>query len=252
MPPMPRRVIPVLAALVAGAIAAAPSSALTLLTEENPPFSYTEKGKLSGSAADIVREMATRAGVPVKIEVIPWDKAYVRAQGEREICLFPTARLENRERLFLWVGPIGTNLWAVFGRGDFAPPIRALKDLAPYRIGTMLRDAKADFLRENGVNDLRSVREDEQNPPSLLLPRNNPDHIDLWITNLNSAREVARAAKVTDLKLVFIASEQPLFLACSPQTGKAVVKALGSALETMRADGSFARITTDYEKRFPQ
>jgi polar amino acid transport system substrate-binding protein len=249
---MPRLLIPALVALAAGALAAEPSSALTLLTEENPPFSYTEKGKLQGSAADIVREMASRAGVPVKVEVLPWDKAYMRTQGEREICLFATARLENREKLFVWVGPIATNLWAVFGRGDFAPPIRTLKDLAPYRIGTVLRDSKVEFLRENGVNDLRSAREDAQNPPLLLLPRSHHDHIDLWITNFNSGRDVAKAAKVTDLKLVFIASEQPLFLACSPQTDRAVIGELGKALETMKADGSFARITADYEKRFPQ
>lgn len=230
----------------------APATALTLLTEENPPFNYAEKGKVTGSATDIVREMATRAGVPVKVEILPWDKAYVRAQGERETCLFATARLENRERLFLWVGPIATNLWAVFGKGDFAPQIRTLKDLAPYRIGTVLRDAKTDFLRENGVNELRSVREDALNPPLLFLPRDDQDHIDLWITSLHSGREVARAAKVTDLKLVFIASEQPLFLACSPQTDRKVVKALGDALETMKADGTFARITAEYARRFPQ
>lgn len=252
MTPKPRLLARALVALVAGLFVVVPAAALTLLSEENPPFNYTEKGKLAGSAADIVRDMAIRAGVPVKFEVLPWDTAFVRAQGEREICLFATARLENRERLFLWVGPIAMNLWAVFGKGDFAPSIRTLKDLVPYRIGTVLRDAKAEFLRENGVNDLRSVRDDALNPPLLFLPRDNPDHIDLWITGLYSAREVAKAAKVTDIKLVFIASEQPLFLACSPQTDRKVVKAMADALETMKADGSFKRITAEYEKRFPQ
>ena len=144
--------------------------------------------------------MATRAGVPVTVEVLPWDKAYVRAQGQKDACLFATARLENRERLFLWVGPIATNPWAVFGKPDFALPVRSVKDLAPYTIGTVLRDAKNDFLRENGVNELRAVRDDAQNPPRLLLPREHPEHIDLWITDLHAGREAAKAAKVTGLK----------------------------------------------------
>jgi polar amino acid transport system substrate-binding protein len=237
-----------LAAFVAGA---APAAALTLLTEENPPFNFTENGKLIGSAADIVRGMATRAGTPFKVEVLTWDKAFVRAQADRDTCLFAAARLENQERLFLWIGPIATNMWAVYGRGDFAPTIRTLKDLAPYRIGTVLRDAKADFLRENGINNLRALREDALNPPRLLLARDNPDRIDLWITSLYSARGIAKAAKVTDLKLVFIANEEPLFVACSPQTDKNTVKALADALETMKGDGSFKRITADYERRFP-
>ena len=188
-----------LTALVASVLAAAPAAALTMLTDENPPYNYTDKGKPAGSSTEIVQDMAVRAGLPVKIEVLPWDKAYVRAQGERETCLFSTARLENRERLFLWIGPIGTSLWAVYGKADFAVPIRTLKDLSPYRIGTLARDPKNEFLRENGVTDLRPARDDAQNPARLLLPREHPDHIDLWITELYAGREVAKAAKVTDV-----------------------------------------------------
>jgi polar amino acid transport system substrate-binding protein len=230
---------------------ATPVAALSLLTEENPPFNYTEKGKLEGSATDVVRDMASRARVAAKFDVLPGDKAFVRAQANRDTCVFATPRLENRERLFVWIGPIATNLWAVYGRGDFAPSIRTVKDLSPYRIGTVARDPKAEFLRENGVTDVRAFREDALNPQRLFLARDNPDHIDLWITDLYSGRAIAKAAKVKDIKLVFIAGEQPLFLACSPQTDPNIVKALAEALETMKADGSFKRITAEYERRFP-
>src|SRR5262245_12977020 len=111
------------------AMVAAHACALTLLTEENPPFNYTDKGKLVGSGADVVAEMVKRANLSATTEVLPWDKAYVRAQGARETCLFSTARLENRERQFVWVGPIGTNVWAVFGRSDFAASVKSLDDL---------------------------------------------------------------------------------------------------------------------------
>jgi polar amino acid transport system substrate-binding protein len=239
-----------LTVLVAGALAAAPAIALTLLTEENPPFNYVEKGKLVGAATEIVLDMAMRASVPVKTDVLLWDKAYVRAQGERDTCLYSTARLENRERLFLWIGPIATNLWAIYGKSDFAPMIRSVKDLSLYRIGTVIRDPKTDFLRENAVTDLHPVRDDGMNPSRLFLPRDDPDHIDLWITGLYSGRDIARAAKLPELRLVYVASEQPMFLACNPQTERKIVKALADALETMKADGSFTRITADYEKRY--
>jgi polar amino acid transport system substrate-binding protein len=234
------------------AAAATPAAALALLTEENPPFNYTEKGKLEGEAAEVVRDMVFRAGVPAKFEVLAGDRAFIRAQADRDTCVFATPRLENRERLFAWIGPIATSLWAVYGRADFAPTIRSVKDLAPYRIGAASRDPKGEFLRENGVPDVRALRDDALNPQRLLLPRENPDRIDLWITDLHSGRAVAKAAKVTDIKLVFIAGEQPLFLACSPQTDPKIVKALAEALESMKADGAFKRITAEYEKRFPR
>lgn len=236
--------------LVAAAFAVTPAAALDLLTDENPPFNYTEKGKLVGSATEIVLDMASRAGVPVKTEVLTWDRAYVRAQGEKGACLYSTARLEHRERIFLWVGPIATNLWAVYGKGDFAPPIRSLKDLAPYRIGTVQRDVTNDFLRDNGVSDVRPAREDAQNLSRLQLPHDHPDHIDLWITGFYTGPDLARAAKAPALKLVFIANEQPLYLACNPQMDRKVVKGLADALEAIKADGTQKRITADYEKRF--
>lgn len=228
------------------------AAALAFLADENPPFNYTEKGRLTGVATEIVQELASRAGLAFRFEVLAWDKAYVRAQGQRDTCLFSTARFENRERLFLWVGPVATNPWAVYGKGDFAPPVRSVKDLAPYRIGTVVRDPKVEFLRENGVTEVRQARDDAQNPLRLLLPRENPDYIDLWITDLHAGRELARAARVANLKVVFVAAEQPLFLACNPQTDRKTVKALADALDAMKADGAFQRISADYEKRFPR
>jgi polar amino acid transport system substrate-binding protein len=235
--------------LAAISAVAAPAAALALLTEENPPFSYSENGKIEGSAVEVVREMASRARVQAKFEVLPADKAIVRAQADRDTCVFATPRLENRERLFTWIGPIATSLWAVYGRGDFAPTIRTVKDLAPYRIGALTRDPKGEFLRENGVKDVRTYPDDALNPQRLFLARDNPERIDLWITDLHSGRAVAKAARVTDIKLVFIAGEQPLFLACSPRTEPTTLKALAGALEEMKADGTLKRIAAEQEKR---
>ena len=120
-----RRALPLLALVVLSA----PVAAVTLLTEENPPFNFTEEGRLVGMSSEIVLEAARRANLPVKTEVLPWERAYLRAQAERDTCLFSTARLENRERLFVWVGPIATNLWALFGRAAFSPTIRTLKPM---------------------------------------------------------------------------------------------------------------------------
>ena len=250
----PFRVLTAVAALVAlSAFAFAPRAiALTLLTEENPPFNYTEKGKLVGSGAEIVAEMAQRAKLPAKTEVLPWERAYVRAQAEKETCLFSTARLENRERLFLWVGPIAINVWVVYGPSSFKTPIRSLVDLKPYRIGGVVGDAKPEYLRENGVTNIRALPDDRQNPPRLSLPSDDADHIDLWVAGLYGAKELAKSVNVTDLKPVYTVRELPLYLACSPQTNPATLKALNDALESLKADGTLKRVTTDYERKFAQ
>ena len=119
------RRLPLLLFAAVVACAAGPGRALTLLTEENPPFNYVENGKLTGLVTDLVTDAMKRANVPYTMEVLPWNRAYVRAQSEKDTCLFATARLDNREKLFLWVGPLANNLWAVYGRGDFAGNVLA-------------------------------------------------------------------------------------------------------------------------------
>lgn len=242
-----------LLAFAAFAVAASAASApLTLLTEENPPFNYSEGGKVTGLVTDLVTEAARRANVPVTVEVLPWARAFTRAQAERDTCVFATARLENREKLFAWVGPFASNLWGLYGRGDFAGQVKLMPDLKPYRIGAVTGDAKAEYLRENGITNLRMAAEDRQNPPLLMLPPGDPNRIDLWITGYFGARDVARSAKVGDIKLVFVVREIPLYLACSPQTAPATLRALADAVDKMRTEGVLARTATAYEKKFAQ
>ncbi len=252
--PIRARMRPHALAVVALLTLAAPAAGapLTLLTEENPPFNYSEGGKLTGLVTEVVQEAARRANVPFTLEALPWARAYTRAQAERDTCVFATARLDNREKLFVWIGPLASNLWGMYGRSDWSRPVKRLADLKPLRIGGVASDAKVDYLRENGVTNILLVPDDRQNPPRLFLPADDPKHIDLWVTGYFGAVSVARAAKSSDVKLVFVVRDIPLYLACSPQTAPATVRALSDAVEQMRAEGVLARTAAAYEKKFAQ
>ncbi len=247
---MPRPLLRSLVALAAVvSCAALPARALTLVTEENAPINYTDAGRPAGMSTEVVLEMARRAGIPVQVESLPWDKAFQRGQADRDTCLYSVARLENRENLFAWVGQIGVNRWAVFGKSDFSRRIRALADLRPLKIGGVYADAKVEFLKANAVTNIKEVRRDEQNPPRLFLQPEDPDRIDLWVTGYYAAPRVASVAKAGAVKLVYVLHEEPLWLACSPLTGKDTVRKLTDALVSMRNDGSVKRIFDAYESK---
>lgn len=237
------------AAIALAASLQAGGAPLTLLTEENPPFNYSDHGRLTGIVTELVAEAMARAKVPHTIEVLPWTRAYTRAQAERDTCLFATARLPARERLFAWVGPLASNVWVTVGRGDFAGDVRTLADLVRLRIGGVSNDAKVEYLKENGVTNIRVATEDRQNPPLLFLPPGHPDRIDLWVTGYYGARGVARAAGAPDVKRVLVVREIPLYLACNPQTSREALKALADAVDAMRSDGFIARVAAAYETR---
>ena len=238
------------AGLLAGLlIAAQPALALKLLTEENPPLNYTEGKKLTGMGTEVVQEMGRRAKVKLDFEVMAWNKAYEKAQADKETCLYSTARLPNRENAFKWVGPIAINKWGLFALGGFKQEIKSLNDAKPFRIGGVARDAKTEFLRQNGVTNIVEVEDDRQNPGKLSLNRKEAQKIDLWITSVASAKGIAERAKVPGVKLVYLAREEESYLACSPRTAPATLKALGAALDSMRKDGSYAKIIKAYESR---
>ena len=224
-----------------------PSLALTLLTEENPPLNYTENGKLTGMATEVVAEMAKRAGIKAKTEVMEWKTAYQRAQGDRDTCLYATARLENRERIFAWVGPVAVSRWTLFAKEGFTPRIGSLADARPFRIGGVTYDAKTEYLKQNGVTNIVEVADDKLNPGKLTLDRKAPGRIDLWIANASRAKVVAAQAGVKDIKPVFAVRDDDSYLACSPRTAAATVKALASALESMKKDGTYQKIIGRYD-----
>jgi polar amino acid transport system substrate-binding protein len=223
--------------------------ALKLLTEENPPLNYTESKKLTGMGTDVVREMGKRANMKLEFEVMPWNKAYEKAQADKETCLYSTARLENRENAFKWVGPIAVNKWGLYALDGFKPKIASLKDARPYRIGGVERDAKTEYLKQQGVTNVVEERDNRQNPPKLTLNRKEGQKIDLWITSVADAKRVAAQAKVPGVKLVLQVREQESYLACSPRTSTATLKALQGAVDSMQKDGSYEKIVKGWESR---
>jgi len=230
-------------------VQAAQAQSVTLLTEENPPFNFMQNGKPAGISTDVLNEMVKRAGVKARFEVLPWDVAYRRAQAEKNTCVYSTARIEVRERLFRWIGPIATNKYVLVAKNDFPASIRTAADARKYKIGAVKTDVKAELLRQQAITAIVEFDTEAQIPPKLLLKMDDPQHIDLWVSGLYTYNTVAEKAKVTGLKTVFIAGEQPLFVACSPQVADDAFKKLDDAFQAMRKDGSWSKLVTEGEKR---
>ena len=241
----------ILASIALLALGAAPAAhALQIVTEEYAPFNYTENGKLTGLATEVVTEMGRRAKVPLIFAVMPWPQAYDLAQTKSNTCIYSMSRLENRERLFKWVGLLASNSWGLFAKSGFTDPINSLADARPYRIGGVTNDAKVMWLRDNAVTNIVTANEDKQIPPMLTLDRKKLNAVDLWVTGIYAQKAVAGAAGVTDTKLVYKLRTEPLWLACGPSVESGAVKTLADALDAMKNDGSYKKIADSYEKRF--
>jgi len=91
-----------------------PCAALTLTTEEYPPFKLLDEHTKEpiGITVDKVVELMHRAHEPLTIASYPWALAYQLALQSEDTCVFSTSRTPEREALFTWIGSLAKRDWA--------------------------------------------------------------------------------------------------------------------------------------------
>src|ERR1700761_3947677 len=109
----------ILCLALGGSWAAEQPASIDIVTEEFPPFNYTDKGRLTGYATEVVEAVLAETGVKGNFHVVPWARAMNWAQEKENVLIYSIARNEEREKIFRYVGQItaGQNyFYALKGR----------------------------------------------------------------------------------------------------------------------------------------
>ena len=236
----------VVAMLLAGQLASVyaqpPGLPLYITTENSPPGSMQEGGKIIGSATDKVREALARSAVSYSIDMQPWKRAYTAAVLRPDGCVYSTTRTPEREPLFKWAGPTDEGEWVLLGRADRQYKLRTLEDARGLRIGTYHGDARDDYLRARGYL-VDPAPNDLINPPKLMMNR-----IDLWAAGLRRGSGVLAlngwSGKIVPV-LTF--NRVKLYLACNLAVPDATIAKLNAAFEAMERDGTARRLERKYD-----
>lgn len=116
---------------VSSALPLASHASINLLTEEWPPYNYTERGELTGVSVQIVQRLLAELGRNDTIRLYPSERAKKLMDTLPRSMLFSMFRTPARESQYKWIGPIGHDVIYFYQRQD-----------SPLRI-TTLDDAKA-------------------------------------------------------------------------------------------------------------
>jgi polar amino acid transport system substrate-binding protein len=228
--------------LASGSPAALPMPALTITAEWSPPANMLAGEEVIGREGEKIRDMLGRAGISYKIGILPWKRAYMMAQRETYTCVYSTARTPEREKQFKWVGPTDEAEWILMGRAGHKFQLSSLEDARPLRIGTYNGDSRDEYLRTRGFN-VEPVPNDASNPKKLLV-----DRIDLWAVSMRSASSASLQARYApDIVPVLVFNRVKVYLACNTSVPDTMIERMNMALDTMRRDGSFARLERKYE-----
>jgi polar amino acid transport system substrate-binding protein len=219
-------------------------AALTLTTEDYPPFNMQDPSSkaITGISADKVVELMRRAKEPYTLDIYPWSRAYQSALLSKETCVFSTTRTPEREALFSWVGPLVRNNWVVFARaGDQTQP-KTLDDLRPFTVGGYKDDAVGEFLKGQGIN-VDPADHDDLNPMKLSMGR-----VNYWATGeLMGRYEIAKAGLTDKIVMLFKFKQTELYLACNNTVPPQKIDKLNKLLQQMDRDGTSVAIERKYQ-----
>jgi polar amino acid transport system substrate-binding protein len=221
-----------------------PSIALTLTTEEYPPFNMLDErtGAPTGITVDKVVELMHRAHEPFTITSYPWPRAYQMALQRDDTCVFSTSRTPERETLFTWIGPLAQSDWAIFARANDTRNPKSLEDVRPYTIGGYHGAATGEYLKLHGYTvDLAS--NDALNMQKLLRK-----HIDFWATGeLMGKYLIGKAGLSGQIVPLFKFELSELYMACNHAMDPERADRFNRILKDMSRDGSSAAIERKYQ-----
>ncbi|WP_150910151.1 substrate-binding periplasmic protein [Marinobacter halotolerans] len=244
-------IFPMLLVLNALPAAAQEYDRLYIYTENYPPYNASVSGKnfahtedgITGICTDMVKEILSGVDYDYVLKMRDWSLAYERVRGRENHALFCTARTEERENQFQWVGPLASIKWTLFAAPDSDITLDSLEDARQYTIAGYKGDVMSDYLIAEGFEVVTSVSGD-QNPLRLTLGQ-----ADLWVTDGVVGPLVAKEEhKITGLKPVLVFRETPMYLAVSNQTDKSVVDRLQSSLDNARDAGKISAILAEYTR----
>ncbi len=211
---------------------------LLLFTEENPPLNFSRGGEPTGFATQIIEQLARRTGDAVRIELVPWTRGYGKAMKERNVGVFTTARIPERERLFQWVGPLTQTRNRFYTRKGSGLRIDSLAVAQASRLVLPRQWYSYEYLAAKGFDNIYTVTSAEK-----MMQMFNQGRTDLLAVSDIALPELLAMVGMTpdqvEPQLVFLQHES--YLAFSPTTDQAVVARWQAALDELKRDGGFTR-----------
>jgi polar amino acid transport system substrate-binding protein len=214
---------------------------LRIISENNPPFNFIKHGTLTGSSMEIVQEMLRRMNRTDTIQVLTWARGYNLAVSQPNVILFSTARTNQRENLFHWVGPLYRVRFGFYAKKGSELQLTNLEDAKKVgAIATYKNDVREQLLRSQGFTNLDSSKSPVSNLKKLMSGR-----VDLWLFSDLGVKRIANQIGVDldELELVLPYKDYYAYIAISKGTSQNIVKRWREVLDELKQEGTFEKIT---------
>jgi polar amino acid transport system substrate-binding protein len=206
---------------------------LRVLTEEYPPFNYTDAtGNLVGSSTEAVKGIISKLGENITIEVLPWSQSYEIVLAEPDVALYSMARTSERENLFMWVGPIGSYENWLYAKKGSNVRVSNIDEAKTVKCIAVVKDeAGQQNLAQQGCINFAYVDSTAGGLKKLVA-----GEVDLWLGTGADVELVAKQAGVDpdEIEAVVFVHKVDLYIAFNKNTAYATVLAWQNALDSLK------------------
>ncbi len=223
--------------LAAGAaIGHASEKPLNIVTFIERPLIYQKANQPAGVVVELVSEMLERAKVGYTLKLMPPKRALLTTAENRNFCVFPIERSQEREAKFQWVSPVLISRHGFYSHPDKPVKLITLDDARPYKLGSYLGSGVGEYLESFGFT-VEYAGRNELNARKLEKKR-----IDLWASDTLSASFLINDNRlaISDPELVFFTTVRAM--GCNLSVDPAIVKRLQKTITAMYRDGTVGRI----------
>lgn len=213
------------------------------MTEDFPPFNFTENEKVVGYSTDVIELAFKKAQLKTTFTQWPWLRAYNEAKNVPKHYVYSTSRTPEREKLFKWVGPIAKDSVYLMVLKD--SPIKEVSDfkaLKKYSVSGQAGDQPVLFLQQNGFDVL--IAADEAARMNMFKEKK----IAMDIMTTGSQEIYEKLWKLKYRRVAFM-YDTDYWAAFNLNTPDEVIAKLNKAIAEMKNNGTLDKIAEKYRAK---
>lgn len=221
----------------------AASGQIEVNSADLPPFSYKINDLQTGIAADMLIAAASKAGVNLHFEYLPWARAQMDTQNSRNKLIIPLTRIPERESSYRWLVELFQYQFILVSKNrEVALDLEQAKK---FKIGVLRNNAAIPFLEKSGFTDIDTAPTEEINARKL-----NAGRIDYWVVADLAVKYIYRSAGFNPAELKFgpkVGEPQTIYLSASKDLDDPKIDLLQESLKQMKASGQLDDIVRQYK-----
>jgi len=220
---------------------------MLLITEEWPPYNYSEAGELKGFSVEIVQSIINIIDKNHEIKILPSMRTTRIINTRPHTMMFSMFRTTERESSYKWIGPLGDGTLFFYKRRDNKLAIRSMEDLKNVpRIGTRHNGVMPRLLSAQGFKNLdRTATSSLQVYKKLLAGRSDIAISDTDLGTRYNLKLLGVDMNVLE-RIPIPIFRSDLYIAASKDITDEEIQEWQSALDTLKTNGEYDRIFQKY------